>query len=58
MLVLERLPDWRVIAMAQVLSGNLVMPGVSAEALFLKGVNPARLFKAVEALMDPKRPAF
>ena len=57
-LVLERLPDCRVIAVAQVLSGNLVLPGASAEALFFKGVNPARLFRAIEAMMDPECPAF
>jgi CheY-like chemotaxis protein len=57
MVVRRWLPSIRVIAMARVISGNLVPPDVAADALFRKGTGPAHLIRAVNCLTDPKRSA-
>jgi CheY-like chemotaxis protein len=57
MVVRRWLPSIRVIAMAKTFSGHLVPPGVAADAIFPKSVNPARLIRAVDAMTQPKRPA-
>jgi CheY-like chemotaxis protein len=55
MVVRQWLPSIRVIAMAKVISGDLVPPGVAADALLSKGASPACLIRAVDAMTHPDR---
>ena len=57
MAVRRWLQSIRAIAVARVSSGNLLAPGVAADALFRKGTGPARLIRAMDAMTQPKRSA-
>jgi CheY-like chemotaxis protein len=49
------LPSIRVIAMANIFTGDRVPPTVAADALLQKDASPVRLIVAVDAMTHPKR---